>query len=570
MNKIFLKIAALSFMLIYLAGCNDFLEKDVLGYSTDENFFDTQYKLQAALNATYDILQSNQFMDCEWRFGEATADDVWGTDEGLSSQMGQLVQFRFNTSNEWIHSRYEVNYRGIHRANQVIANAHKVELAIYEYASLKPVREILGQAKFLRALYYFNLVKTYGGVPIRPEIETVDNLVIPRNSAAEVYAYIEKDLREAAIMLPTTFTGTDAGKAGEGAAVALLMKVLMYQATPGERSDKWEEMVRLGDFFIDGSPMTFGEMLKFNTYEEDWETLRERLWFTHKELPDAADQKESVDTQLPALNTTYSLEYRDYYGVALTSYGAEYPYIAQFYNAGEFCRGSIFEVVFNESRDGSTGDANEGTNVYRELYPSGITAGMPIYTTAGILESLYGNDPRRSSTITHMQYSPDGETLQAIPGRYFSLKWYTPVKERPQNDGDDGKNRRLIRFVEVVLMYAEALNESGYGERAMQQLNKCKTQANTINNSTTLYTSSGYGYQRDQIWSERRKELAFEWDRFFDLVRQKRAAEVLKAYGLERSNRRGFYFREGVNEVFPIPQVEIDISHGVITQNPGY
>ena len=115
----------------------------------------------------------------------------------------------------------------------MIANAHRVRLADEEYSSYRDIRYILGQAKFLRALFYFNLVKTYGGVPIRPEIEMVDNLVVPRSSAEEVYAYIEKDLREAAIMLPAKFIDDDAGRASESAAVALLMKVLMYQATPG-------------------------------------------------------------------------------------------------------------------------------------------------------------------------------------------------------------------------------------------------------------------------------------------------------------------------------------------------
>ena len=189
MNRLLFKIPAFSFILLFLAGCNDFLDKDVLGNSTDENFYDTQYKLQAALNATYDVLQMDLFNECEWRFGDACADDVWGSDEGLASQMGQLVQFRFNTSNEWIQNRYTINYKGIHRANQVIANAHKVKLSVYDYASYKAVREILGQAKFLRALFYFNLVKTYGGVPIRPETETVQGLVVPRNTAAEVYAF---------------------------------------------------------------------------------------------------------------------------------------------------------------------------------------------------------------------------------------------------------------------------------------------------------------------------------------------------------------------------------------------
>jgi len=539
--------------------CHDFLDKEILGNSTDENFYDTQYKLQAALNASYDVLQMDIFNECEWRFGEACADDVWGGDEGLASQMGQLVNFRFNTSNEWIQNRYMINYKGIHRVNQVIANAHRVKLSVNDYSSYKAIREIVGQAKFLRALYYFNLVKTYGGVPIRPETETVDKFVIPRSPAEEVYAYIEKDLREAAIMLPARYMGTDAGKASEGAAIALLMKVLMYQSTPGVKSDKWEEIVRLGEFFVEGRKMTFGDILKYDASKEDWENLRKRLWFKPRELNTLTDPYETPNTELPALQNAYSLEYKDYYGKNIS-------YCDQFFQVGEFCKGSIFEIVFKESADGSTGDINEGTPIYDNHYSSS----PQIWTTADIIQELFANDPRRAFTIGHQQYAPDGDLCQCGPGRYLSLKWYTPLKDRPQYAGDNGKNRRLIRYVEVILMYAEALNECHEGARALEQLNKVKAQANTINNSGVLYTGGGYGLMRDQIWKERRIELCFEWDRFFDLVRQKRAAEIIQTYGSKRANKRGYYFRKGVNELFPIPQSEIDISNGIVQQNPGY
>jgi hypothetical protein len=94
--------------------------------------------------------------------------------------------------------------------------------------------------------------------------------------------------------------------------------------------------------------------------------------------------------------------------------------------------------------------------------------------------------------------------------------------------------------------------------------------ANTINGSAKLYVGGGYGFMRDQIWKERRIEFCFEWDRFFDIVRQGRAASLLQAYGMKKVTRRGYYFREGVNEIFPIPQREVDLSNGVVKQNPGY
>lgn len=562
MKNIFCKLP-LIVCVVTVCGCSDFLEKDIDGYATDKNYYDTQYKMQTSLNAAYDILQSDSYNDQEWRFGEACGDDVLGVDEGLSSHMGQLVNFRFNTSNSWILQRWDINYKGIHRANQVIYNIDRVHISTNEYTAYQGIRWILGQAKFLRALYYFNLVKTFGGVPIRPEDESVKKLVIPRSTVEECYAYIEKDLREAAMILPTVYPSAETGKATKGAAVALLMKVLMYQAKPGVPSDKWKEMKRLGDYFINGEPMTYGEILNYDGTEE-WETLRKRLWFKPKELNTSSDPYETPDTQLDALNNVYSLDYTDYYGAPLHN-GDKWAYVYQWYGDGEFCRGSVFEVVFKESADGTDGDTNEGAGI--EFFDAGS---VKMYATSEILANLFGTDIRKDFLIHHQGNTPDGEIWQGGEGRYVSLKWYTPKKDKPQYAGDNGRNRRMIRFVEVVLMYAEALNECGDRENALTQLNKCKTQVNTINNSSKLYIAGGYGYLRDQIWLERRMELAYEWDRFFDIVRQGRAAEVLHTFGRSRPNSRGLSFVKGKNELFPIPQTEIDVSNGVVEQNPGY
>lgn len=562
MKNIFCKLP-LIVCVVTVCGCSDFLEKDIDGYATDKNYYDTQYKMQTSLNAAYDILQSDSYNDQEWRFGEACGDDVLGVDEGLSSHMGQLVNFRFNTSNSWILQRWDINYKGIHRANQVIYNIDRVHISTNEYTAYQGIRWILGQAKFLRALYYFNLVKTFGGVPIRPEDESVKKLVIPRSTVEECYAYIEKDLREAAMILPTVYPSAETGKATKGAAVALLMKVLMYQAKPGVPSDKWKEMKRLGDYFINGEPMTYGEILNYDGTEE-WETLRKRLWFKPKELNTSSDPYETPDTQLDALNNVYSLDYTDYYGAPLHN-GDKWAYVYQWYGDGEFCRGSVFEVVFKESADGTDGDTNEGAGI--EFFDAGS---VKMYATSEILANLFGTDIRKDFLIHHQGNTPDGEIWQGGEGRYVSLKWYTPKKDKPQYAGDNGRNRRMIRFVEVVLMYAEALNECGDRENALTQLNKCKTQVNTINNSSKLYVAGGYGYLRDQIWLERRMELAYEWDRFFDIVRQGRAAEVLHTFGRSRPNSRGLSFVKVKNELFPIPQTEIDVSNGVVEQNPGY
>ena len=543
-----------------LAGCSDCRDKEVEGYPTDKNFYDTQYKMQSALDAAYDVLQTDQLNNSDWRFGEACGDDVIGGDESLSSEMGQLVNFRFNNSNSLILKRWQIYYKGVHRANQVIYNIDRVHLSTDQYTAYQGIRQIYGQAKFLRAYYYFNLVRTFGGVPIRPESESVEKLVIPRSSRQECYDYIEKDLREAAVMLPAVYPAGEQGKATKGAAVALLMKVLMYESTPGQQSETWQEMKQLGDYMVGGKTMTYGQMLKYDG-KEDWESLRKRLWFKPKELNSTSDPYETADTQLEAINNAYSLEYKDYYGSPLHN-GDKNSYLFQFYKDGEFCKGSVFEIVFKESADGSSGDTNEGAGI--DIYGGGS-----VYINNALLSEIFGSDIRKSFCIGHKTTTFDGQTWMGGEGKYVSLKWYTPKKDSPQYDGDNGRNRRILRYVDVVLMYAEALNECGERENALTQLNRCKAQVNTLNNGTSLYVAGGYGFIRDQIWKERRIELAFEWERFFDIVRQGRAYELMHEYSEMSSVQRGVSFEEK-NNVFPIPQTEIDVSNNVVKQNPGY
>lgn len=567
MNKIFHIVSAIVFALTF-SSCSDFLDKEVKGNSTDGNYYNTQYKMQSALDAVYDLLQSDAYNDQEWRFGEAMGDNVFGTDEGTASQMGQLVNFRFNTSNTWILQRWNVNYEGIHRANQVIHNINRVRISTNAKTAYDQIRWIYGQAKFLRAYYYFNLVKTFGGVPIRPESESVEKLVIPRSTKEECYALIEKDLREAAVMLPVVYrSSAELGKVTRGAAVALLMKVLMYEAKPGVRSDKWEQMVELGRYFVDGESMTYAQMLKYDG-QEDWELLRKRLWFKPvEEIEGGAantTEHENPDDNLSQLSNAYSLSYNDYYGNALHG-GDKLAYLFQFYSNGEYCKGSIWEVNFKESGDGTGGDTNEGQGL--EFFDVGQ---VKLYSTDQLLNNIFGTDVRKDFTIHHQGQTFDGEIWQGGEGLYVSMKWYTPKVDKPKYAGDNGKNRRVLRYVDVLLMYAEALNETGASEKALENLNKCKAQVNTINNSTKLYVAGGYGYIRDQIWEERRMEFAYEWDRYFDIIRQGQGAKILHAFSAYRANRRGAFFREGVNELMPIPQTEIDVSHGVVEQNPGY
>ena len=549
----YIVVAALLF-----TSCSDFLEKEVQGASTPDSFYKTKYELQEGLNAVYDILQSNQFTNCAWIFGEACGDDVVGTDENGTSQIAELVNFRFDTSNDWLLRRYQIMYRGINRANQLISHINSVKFSSDDASNYTTVRAILGQAKFLRAYFYFELVRTFGGVPIRPETEDINQLTIPRSSKEEVYAYIEKDLREAACMLDAKYTDASSGKVGCGACVALLMKVLMYEATPGEHSDKWEEMALLGDYFITGRTLTYRDILHLDQYDETWDQLMRRLWFKPREKLLSGEVYTTEDTALPALANIYSL-------VSKSSYdGSTLHYRDLYYQAGEFCSRSVFEIVFKESATGKSDDDNEGMGIMNDLFWNRLWASTSF-------RNAVANDPRRDVIILlHASATFDNERLEVPATRYGCMKWYTPKNERPLDENDNAKNRRVIIYSDVVLMYAEALNEVGRREEALTQLNRVKAVANEITNVSTLYTAGTYLEMRSQIWTERRIELCHLWDRYFDIVRQGRAATILHNLASEQVWGRGKNYIEGIHELFPIPQTEVDVTNGVVEQNPGY
>ncbi|WP_299286790.1 RagB/SusD family nutrient uptake outer membrane protein [uncultured Mucilaginibacter sp.] len=129
-----------------------------------------------------------------------------------------------------------------------------------------------------------------------------------------------------------------------------------------------------------------------------------------------------------------------------------------------------------------------------------------------------------------------------------------------QNEGED-QNIRVIRYAEVLLMNAEAANETGNSAAALNSLEMVRARARGSNTSILpKVTTTDQTALRQAIWHERQVELAMEFDRFFDVVRQGRGPAVFGAKG----------FKAGKNELMPIPQSEIDLSGGKLTQNPGY
>ncbi len=364
------------------------------------------------------------------------------------------------------------------------------------------------EARYLRAYAYFNLVRFFGRVPL------FDSLVTdpaaqnnkPQSTAAQLYAFIESDLQFAAANLPASWDQRFVGRATRGAANGLLAKVYLTQ-------QKWTLAMSTANLV-----MTSGQ------------------------------------------------------------YDLSTPYTKIFEEGGENSKESVFEIQGTADASVQTANGIQYTQV-QSVRGSGIwNLGWGFNTPSQLLANAYeSNDPRRARTIlftstaTTPGFTMYGElTPVGLPNPRYNQKVYTEAARRSSVGSNSGwwMNIRILRYADVVLMYAEAANELGGVTNitaARNALNSVRARARQGAPAGTLpdITTTDQNTLRDAIRFERRIELAMEHDRFFDLVRWGISGPVLQAAG--KTN-----FNPSRDNLLPIPQQQIDLSGGVLTQNFGY
>lgn len=220
MKKIFLTISILS---LFVSCNDDFVDIKPEGVVVAEDFYKTEADAMKATNAIYSFLRSweNSGFPAQFVYG-VTGDDVEkGSNPGDASFINAYDNFSFTTSDDGVNGYWTGQWQAVQRANQVITNVPNINMDTV----LKT--RLVAEAKMLRAYFYFNLVRIYGGVPIFDGIQS-DYINKPRNTAAEVYAFIVKDLTEASAILPQTYPAGQEGRVTKGGALGLLSKVYLY------------------------------------------------------------------------------------------------------------------------------------------------------------------------------------------------------------------------------------------------------------------------------------------------------------------------------------------------------
>lgn len=473
-----------------LGSCVD-LDKEPLGSATAGKI-ENEKQAFLRLAAVYSDLKDFRYTWSMNAFGDVLSDDAtYSGSDNDAATFTLMEEYQYPADHNEILNKYSQTYQCINKANLVIRDFEAADQAMFTQYDKE---HMIAEAKFIRAYSYFELVKTFGGVPLYTSVLELDHEKLGRSTAEEVYAAIEKDLEEAAAVLPAkseinNYLASYAGRITRGAVYAMQTRVYLYQKKYEQVKEAARHLFNLGEYSL-------------------------------------AD-----DYQLP------------------------------FLLAGEHCSESILEVNMYDSPTLSSWNVNNGNRHVLMCMPRNLTIGFGVAQPTQSLAEAYdkaGDTVRKNATLLSTEEAIRIEeeakgSVSPITGDrtgFYNRKLYLKPGERVENMGNNQPlNHKLIRLAEVYLNYAEACTLSNDENEARVYLNRIRTRA-----KLPEITSSGDQLFED-IMNERHLELAMEGFRFFDVVRVGWGPKVFKN------------FKPGA-ELLPIPQIEIDISKGVIVQNP--
>jgi starch-binding outer membrane protein, SusD/RagB family len=486
------KYITLILLVACFTSCQKYLDKAPLDSVNTANFWKISEDAVSAINGVYQPLQWPKLYNLRiW------SSDIWagnaivgagGGTDGIETQ--DISNFVTSTDNAASLDIWRGPAPGILRANLVLENVPAMQID----ETLK--NRILGEAHFLRATYYFILVRLYGDVPLLTKPQYAgDDLRPARTPKAQVYDLILKDYTDAMNLLPlkSTYSGSDVGRASKGAAAGMLAKVYLTLGNYQKTADLCQQV----------SGMSYS--LNPN-YSDNFNPLTK--------------------------NSNESLFEVQYSGKTNASFWA---------NENQASWVSTFTGPRNSDFVGGGYGWDQPTQEFVNSYEAGDKRKDQTI--------LYEGGPQFDGKVYKSSYSVTG---------YNVRKFLVPKSISPDYDTNPA-DFPILRYADVLLMWAEALNELGQTGQAEAPLNLVRQRAGLA--PVTGLSKDAF---RAKVLHERRMELAFEGQWWFDLIRLNNGQYALDfLHSVGKANATSKYL------LLPIPQKEIDANPN-LTQNPGY
>lgn len=521
-------------------GCKDYLTEIEPGTTLLSDYFSSTAAAEENLVGCYVPLmwEYNTTYCSEWFIGDVASDDAL-KGGGSTTDMADAYDFenwRTESSSSLLHDFYIAQFQGVARTNLSLKYVAEMPVGIDVDFTQSMKNRLLGEAYFLRAYYYFRLVRVFAGVPL--VLTVVDNTADwrqPRASVNEVYTQILSDLEMANKYLwkKSEYLAADAGRATKGAAQAMLMKVNLYMGSP-----YWQKQgvtKAAADCFTDAkawgdSIINSGEYSLCPNYEDNFTLAGE-------------NGQESV----------FEIQYAE---VTWGDYTWDYDYKGFGRTAGSF---TPILIRSRSSKIGGGWGFNHPTqNLYDEFEDGDIRRDVAILVPEETLIETPAVEYYLGNKMLNNKYAMYRDNL--YQGAGFG-QWGIHASRGPLNN-------RQIRYGDVMLMYAEACLESGDAGTAKTYIDQVRSRAGL--GPCEAATAAALRH-------ERRCELAMEGHRWFDLVRWEGVdgnglKAHMDAYKLTETEEAQSHMREfiaGKHEIFPIPYEE-RILNTAMDQNPGY
>ena len=469
-------------LLILLSACKkSFIELTPPSTAGVESLFKTDQDFKQAEIGIYNIYQS-QYQNM-WLFGDMRGDDSW--DELVKGTAAAMDLFTISNDDGVIRSTWLNYYNIISRANLLLSKIEPLDKAAL------PNKDVyMGEAKFLRALAYFDLVRIYGDVPMVTVPTTIEEAYkTGREKVSKIYSdVIIKDLQDAEASLPVKYSGSDVGRATKGAAKSLLGKVYLTTRDFVKAEAKLKEVTTMGYALLP----KYTDLFDYTKDEH------------HSEYIFDIEYEQGLSGEGNSFTTNFS---------------PKNPAIAAFY--------------------GVTGGQNGNNNPPRSLFA--------IFPAGDLRKDITAADGFTDNNGVFYPLIPTSNDVATFTKKYMT---------RLLAANDSRANWKVIRYADVLLLLAEALNENGKTNEALTYLNIVHKRAGLSDYAGLSQTDA-----RENIYLERRLELSFEGHRWFDLVRTGRALQTMSSKGMK-----------DYMTVFPIPITQIQLINNptIFPQNLGY